>query len=186
MIDFNPSIYGPIAADLLTPERLPELGPGTPNLAVNPKLQALSVELLFPEGTRDADMARCCIGALWLWHDYLDEAHQIVQDIDRPEGSYWHGIMHRREGDYDNAKYWFRRTGEHPVFDLVQSEMSKALQQTDDGGTPGRNRVASALAFVDLCAAAIGKKNSLETYCQRIQQVEWQFLFHGCWKRATR
>ena len=39
----------------------------------------------------------------------LDDAHAIVQDIDSPEAAYWHGILHRAEGDYWNSKYWFRQ-----------------------------------------------------------------------------
>jgi len=39
----------------------------------------------------------------------LDAAHAIVQDIDSPEAAYWHGILHRAEGDYWNSKYWFRQ-----------------------------------------------------------------------------
>ena len=60
--------------------------------------------------------ARCCISALYLRHNFLDESHEISQEIDTIDGSYWHGIMHRREPDYDNAKYWFRRVPSHPVF----------------------------------------------------------------------
>ncbi len=58
---------------------------------------------------------------LWLLAGNLDESHQISQSIESPEGSFWHGIMHRREGDFWNAKYWFRRVGRHPVL----SELAK-------------------------------------------------------------
>lgn len=49
------------------------------------------------------------IGAMWLWHDFLDEAHKISQDIDSAEGSWLHAIVHRREGDFSNSKYWYAR-----------------------------------------------------------------------------
>ena len=47
-------------------------------------------------------------GALWLY-GFLDESHSIAQGIDSAEGSYWHALMHRSEGDFSNSKYWYRR-----------------------------------------------------------------------------
>ena len=50
-------------------------------------------------------------GGLWYAVDELDRAHGIFQDDPSPEGSYWHGMLHRREGDFFNARYWFQRAG---------------------------------------------------------------------------
>ncbi|MGB1126733.1 MAG: hypothetical protein ACPG4Q_16145, partial [Phycisphaeraceae bacterium] len=36
---------------------------------------------------------------LWLYVDELDRSHEYSQSIHTPTGSFWHAIMHRREGD---------------------------------------------------------------------------------------
>ncbi len=53
--------------------------------------------------------------ALWLYVDDLERSHTISQSIDGATGSYWHGIMHRREGDFGNSRYWHRRATGHPL-----------------------------------------------------------------------
>jgi hypothetical protein len=57
--------------------------------------------------------------ALWLYIDELDCSHTLAQGIKDSTGSYWHGIMHRREGDFSNSHYWFRNTGDHPAMPLI-------------------------------------------------------------------
>lgn len=52
---------------------------------------------------------------LWLYVDELDRSHRISQQILDATGSFWHGIMHRREGDFGNSHYWFHRVGDHPA-----------------------------------------------------------------------
>lgn len=54
------------------------------------------------------------LAGLWLYLDNLESSHTISQRDASPVGAYWHGIMHRREGDFSNAKYWFRQTGSLP------------------------------------------------------------------------
>lgn len=53
--------------------------------------------------------------ALWLYIDELDRSHTISQGIEDSTGSFWHGIMHRREGDFSNSHYWFNKVGDHPA-----------------------------------------------------------------------
>ena len=55
-------------------------------------------------------------GGLFYALDAIQEAHPIFQEANGDLGAYWHGMMHRREGDFDNARYWFRRAGVLPFF----------------------------------------------------------------------
>lgn len=189
MNPFNPESYSQAIADLLQSERLCELGPGRPNESVRRKLAALDVPALF--GGRlitEPDMAKCCLSALWLWHDFLDESHSISQEIDSTSGSYWHGIMHRREPDFSNAKYWFRRVGQHPIFDaLSQAAQELASDAALDPPANYLNRQSSwdAFQFVDLCEAVIRGRSTNELLCRRIAQREWQLLFDHCYWRAV-
>ncbi|MEA1881092.1 MAG: hypothetical protein U9N31_01635 [Candidatus Marinimicrobia bacterium] len=59
---------------------------------------------------------------LHLLNDNIEGCHVIVQDDSTPNGSYWHAILHRRESDYWNSKYWYRRVGNHPVIDAMKFE----------------------------------------------------------------
>jgi hypothetical protein len=56
---------------------------------------------------------------LWLYVDDLDRSHRISQSLEDSTGAFWHGIMHRREGDFSNSHYWFRRVGQHPAMDEI-------------------------------------------------------------------
>ena len=45
----------------------------------------------------------------------LERSHILVQDSGNADGTYIHGMVHRIEDDFDNARYWFRRTAIHPA-----------------------------------------------------------------------
>lgn len=46
-----------------------------------------------------------------LWHDARgdwDRAHRVVMDATGEAAAWVHAYLHRREGDLDNARYWYR------------------------------------------------------------------------------
>jgi hypothetical protein len=45
----------------------------------------------------------------------IESAHRIAQESSSVNGSYVHGMVHRVEDDFDNARYWFLRAGVHPA-----------------------------------------------------------------------
>lgn len=184
---FNRQVFGATCEALFVSADRWAVGPGTPNQSAEAQLRALSESALFGEQTIvDRDMAACCISGLWLAHDFLDESHTISQEIHTETGSFWHGIMHRREPDFSNAKYWFRRVGNHPVFPSLRDTAC------DIAGELGTEPISEffvqqsewdAYAFVDLCEAA-SRGRADESLCQRITQIEWEILFDYCYRKA--
>jgi hypothetical protein len=187
--EFNPAHYGDVLADLIGEARLNPLDAGQPDQAAYPALSALTVDQAFAGQTvRDQSMAEACLSALWLYHNYLDESHTLSQSITSDTGSYWHGIMHRREPDPPNAKYWFRRVGPHPVFDqLAPLVAALAVSAEADQSTAflASQTQWDPYAFIDLCDDAMHGRSSLAELCRQIQLLEWQLLFHYSYQHAV-
>jgi hypothetical protein len=138
------------------------------NQKAKSELVKLSVGDCFPRGVKDDSMAQCCLSGLWLLHNFLNESHEISQSIQSPEGSYWHGIMHRMEGDYWNSKYWFRKTGNHPCLENVL-------------GTSSWN----PSDFTDQCELHGEQHKHLSPALQEIAVSEWRALFEYCYTNAA-
>jgi len=189
MATFEPDQYGSVFAELLAAERLAELGPGEANAAARDTLYRMTVDTAFAGRTVvDADMARSCLSAAWLYHDYLDKSHVISQGIDTPTGSYWHGIMHRREPDYSNAEYWFRKVGDHPAFEDVRAaaaEVSQQAEASDDADFLRDQSAWDPFAFIDLCEACAAGSDSASEVARRIALREWHILFDYSYRQAV-
>lgn len=113
------------------------------------------------------------MSGLYLYFSCLDEAHKLAQDLETHEGKFWHGIMHRQEPDAENAAYWFRQVGHHPVFPALAEAAGKL------GYPPGS--VWDPFAFIDFCECARKHPGSAEeNLAMSVQLAEWQLLFDYC------
>lgn len=196
---FDSESYGPVFAPLLAGNRRRDLDAGMADESARSALNAMTIESAFahaqqefaPAQPVDRDMARCCMAGVWLVHDFLDESHAISQQIETPAGSFWHAIMHRREGDFSNAKYWLRRVGRHPVYDRLgqragelaaeRGESHIASELTADGGS------WDPMGFVDVVESAVrGGRATVRDLAMAIQEVEWELLFNWCYEAAIR
>lgn len=175
--------YSPALDALLIERRLSPLGPGSANFAAEPLLRKLTVDNAFaPHIVRDRGMAACCLAGIWLYHDFLDESHRLSQEIETASGSYWHGIMHRREPDYANAKYWFRRVGCHEIFADLQREAAE-LARGESAAFLTKQQRWDPFAFIDLCERS--RPGDEEKLCREIQAREWELLFAYCFRHAV-
>jgi hypothetical protein len=156
---FDPSAYGPAVAALLAADRLPDLGPGTPVAALRAQIAAAANTLSPPRAA-----------GLWLMFDFLDAAHEICQaDESDADRNFWHAVLHRREPDAFNSKYWWRRVGPHPVVTRLAAEAPAAGY----GYTTPHD-------FVDFCDRVRGTGTADEATAKRVQLLEWRLMFaHG-------
>lgn len=161
---------------------------GDGNLAAREKLRVLKPAELVSKPVVSPSDADALMAGLWLWHDWLDESHTISQSIETESGSFWHGIMHRREGDFSNAKYWYARCRNHPVLRSIGQYANEILHPLPadkslfrlvrDGWHPD--------AFVDLVEAMHRKPEDARFQAAvALQRLEWRLLFDYCMRRAT-
>jgi hypothetical protein len=71
------------------------------------------------------DRLRVLEGLALLWHDHWDAAHEIAQSREGdPDHDLLHAMLHRREGDFANAGYWFGGSGKHPCYSLLARRLA--------------------------------------------------------------
>jgi len=167
--------------ELLATPDLPELGPA-PRASRLPLIELnRRVEQFIEQRHLAPTLQPLVRSAALLWHDYLDQSHALSQNIHTADGSFLHGIMHRREPDYSNAKYWFLRVGKHPCFPDVASQVTRWLE------TRGETELAAKLAprghwdpsaFVDACEEAAERPSSDQRVqiLKAIQESEFDCL----------
>lgn len=202
----NPDAVARLASDGTTEDSplpdasasLPELAPAPPGRERN--WMALLLRQLklrdYMAGEGDEVEMEAVLAGLLQVNDHLDESHNHSQSIQGKgqdvNGDYWHGIMHRREPDYGNGKYWFRRVGHHPCFDRLVPLAEQALAEcasseaedwksrlTDPSGWNGA-------AFIDFCQdAEISSDAALKTAAKRIQWAEMLLLLDHSWRQAS-
>ena len=178
MIDWNPAAYGADVARLLA---LDAGGNRLLPLTAGPCSDENARREIASRGAADwfpkARARAAALAGLYLYFSCADQAHEVAQSIDTPEGSYWHAIVHRQEPDASNARYWFDRTGAHPVF-------ARLLDQAQEIGWAAF-KTWDPSAFIDLCEAARRQPGSdTERIALEIQRAEWRLLFDYCARSA--
>ena len=195
-LEYSSTIAG-IVKKLETRDPLPPLAPSAEwDSELTDQINDISLENLFDgQSIKDSIMGHALQSGLLLWNDALDASHTISQNIESRTGSYWHGIMHRREPDYSNAKYWFRRVGGHPTFPALREQALALLQSgsvesdslADYIEAIGEIEDWDAFRFVDWCQAADGDRSTskaVKAFLQAIQVEEIKLLLDYSYQQA--
>jgi len=97
-------------------ESVPAIGPASRGGSKTAEQVRIQLKELLVADQSTEQRSLLINAAVLVWHDHLDAAHIIAQEIHNSDGSYLHAIIHRREPDFSNAKYWFNRVGDHPIY----------------------------------------------------------------------
>lgn len=161
---------------LITTAEPAHLGPQTRAAAQNIASLEEKLKPLFQTSRLSLERQELVRALVLLWHDHLDQAHAIAQSIDNADGAFVHGIMHRREPDFSNAGYWFRRVGAHPAFPLIVERGAALWERASKAGLGVkliRHGHWDPFGFINACAEA---SPSSEPLLREVQQVEFGSL----------
>lgn len=133
-----------VPLDRAMPELLPSQG-------ASAELVALVSDVLTSPELRPFPLVAA---ALWLYVDELDRSHRVSQQHEDALGCAWHAVMHRREGDFGNSKYWWTRAGDvlGPEFapERFVDEVARAQGGSPDALLAHQRREWSALMRLTL------------------------------------
>ena len=118
-------------------------------------------------------------GGLFYAIDALDDAHAFFQDAQGDLAAYWHGMLHRREGDFENARYWYRRAGVLPCFAALHRAASEFSADM------ARQANWDPYLLTGECEQArFGAEESVAQLV-KLQRVEFDGLFDYCWRQSA-
>jgi hypothetical protein len=179
-VDFRANDYGESVARILSLDgdgrrAMSLAGAADASIEARDAIRRFKARDLFPS----AHSPEGALSGLYLYFSCLDEAHTIAQELETPDGSFWHGILHRREPDAGNAAYWFRQVGKHPVFPALRDDAHRLRFDTGREWDP--------FEFIEFCDASRERSGSEEeNIARQVQLCEWQLLFDYCAREKSR
>ena len=116
---------------------------------------------------------------LFYYHNAIEDSHREAARAEGDLAAYWHGMVHRREGDFDNARYWMRRAGEQPIFQELHGRAAE--------GAPNMGRQSNwdPFLFVNLCEQYKYGAHEYRKEIGTLQRVEFAVMFDYVWRRCV-
>jgi len=127
------------------------------------------------------DWRGCLHAGLWVLADDLERAHRICQEINTPHGAAWHAVVHRREGDFWNSKFWWRRAGCVKFEGLAATLRAQLKNAPPELAAWSHGERYDAAGFVDL-VEQYAREPEMQEPLLAIQRLEWASLFQECWR----
>ena len=72
-----------------------------------------------------ASLAPALAALWWAGKKEWDKAHRIVMNEGGKDCAWVHAYLHRRDGDLDNARYWYRQAGRSVATGSLAEEWTK-------------------------------------------------------------
>jgi hypothetical protein len=60
-----------------------------------------------------------------------EKAHQIIQKLDHRKAAMIHAYLHRKEGDWSNARFWYQIGGSECYDENLEQERAKLFNLID-------------------------------------------------------
>ena len=163
--------YGIVKNIYLNLKKRKELPPLKPLGVWNPEISNIL--------KKNDEIPKPVLSALSLWNDDLYLSHELSQDINSSVGSWLHGCMHRREGDFSNSKYWYKKVGSHACFLKIARKFNEFLIQRFQSGEVKLNslsKVWNPFDFIDLCSEAGDVSTDIHSILKQAQLIELELL----------
>jgi len=88
----------------------------------------------FSGATPAPDLDALLAALWWAAKGGWDQAHKIVQDESTADAAWVHAYLHRVEGDFGNAGYWYRQAGRPVAKGTIEAEWERITSVLLEGG----------------------------------------------------
>jgi len=166
------------------PRPLERLVRGKPNAAGKKAVEALTKRDM--KDAKDSKSLPLVQGALYLCFDCWKEAHELADAHEGTAAGHWlHAIVHRREPDAGNSKYWYAKVSPPArVFEAIGLEALAFLKKAPVPELESlaqelqKTKIWTPAAFVELCDKFKEGEPGSPGYraLAHIQEIEWRGL----------
>ena len=164
---------------LATPE-FPDLGPGPRSIVLSEVTLEIRLLELTCEFKLSVPTTELLTATALLYHDNHDPAHNRVEDRGDRDACLIHALLHRREPDYWNAAYWFRRVSGHPIYATATPAVIQAAQTPEARSVLERLTLSGnldPLALVQECERMAKRPDTQAiAYLRQVQHLEFAAL----------